>query len=189
MKRKTTHSQKKLDQQAAQIASEIFNLVNQYTNDSAVSKFFLQEEISQSLYISAGGLASVIYEPQLEPDDIKDARVLSLFLVLMTYGFQIYIKERSLRTNAAPYKLPTDIQFIQSANQLVLTKSLEGNVLSTPLADAIIAIILKQIRKNIEVKHYEQTSYLLNATKLYEYMTVALYFGYNFASLLINKKT
>ena len=95
-----------LEDQAMLIAGEIFHLINQYTHDSNISKFFLTDYIASSCYGLAGGFASVIYTPALKPKEVKNTTILSFVYALMTYGFNIYLKERSLATNAAPYKLP-----------------------------------------------------------------------------------
>src|SRR6266498_1620288 len=88
------------EDQALLIAGEIFNLINQYTNDSHISKFFLTDEVAPACYGLAAGFTSVVYNPALEPEETIDTSLLSFFYALMTYGFNIYLKERSLRTNA-----------------------------------------------------------------------------------------
>ena len=89
MKSMVDKKKKLLKEQAVSIAAEIFNLTNQYTHDSATSKFFPPEEISTSFYVAAGGFASVNYTPQLEASEIRHTQALSFFLILITYGFQI----------------------------------------------------------------------------------------------------
>ena len=56
-----------LEEQALLIAGEIFNLINQYTHDSTVSKFFLADEVANACYGLAAGFTSVVYTPALEP--------------------------------------------------------------------------------------------------------------------------
>ena len=95
-----------LEDQALLIANEIFNLINEYTNDSHVSKFFLTDEIASSCYGLTAGFTSVVYTPSLNSEETIDAAMLSFLYALMTYGFNIYLKERSLRTSSKPYRLP-----------------------------------------------------------------------------------
>ena len=180
-------AEKQLQLQATYIANDIFALMNQYTHDSATAKFFLSDEISKSIYVTAGSFASVVYAPQLEIEEITTANILPLFLVLITYGFQIYIKERSLKTNAAPYRLPTDEEFIHDASNAILTEAIEGNIIATPLAEAIIEIMLNQLQSTINLDDYELNDYAMDEQKVYDYMTIALYFGYNLATVLLNK--
>src|SRR5258708_5425884 len=130
-----------LEEQSMLIASEIFNLINQYTHDSNVSKFFLTDEIAAACYSLACGFSSVIYTPPLEPENIKDTAILSLMYALMTYGFNIYLKERSLTTNAAPYSLPTDRKIVKKIQKKTLTLTSTGKLTSTPLAEKIIDIL------------------------------------------------
>ncbi len=179
--------EKQIHEQATHIASEIFALMNQYTHDSATAKFFLTDEISKSLYVTAGSFASVVYSPQLEIEEITTANILPLFLILITYGFQIYIKERSLKTNAAPYRLPTDEDFIREASTAVLLEATNGNIIATPLAEAIIEIMLDQLKTTINLEEYMLEEYEMDEQKVYDYITIALYFGYNLASVLLNR--
>ena len=94
-----------LEDQALLIANEIFNLINEYTNDSHVSKFFLTDEIASACYGLTAGFTSVIYTPSLNPEQTVDSAMLSFLYALMTYGFNIYLKERSLKTNSQPYRI------------------------------------------------------------------------------------
>jgi hypothetical protein len=187
MKQTPKEQKEKLLLQATQMANEIFALMNQYTHDSATAKFFLNDEITQSIYVTAGSFTSVIYAPQLEVDEIAESAILPIFLILITYGFQIYIKERSLKTNAAPFRLPTDEAFIREAGIAVLAEATEGNVIVTPLAEAVMTIMLEQLRATINMEEYESSEYEMDEQKAYDYMTVALYYGYNFASVLLNR--
>src|SRR5882672_428074 len=95
-----------LEDQALIIANEIFNLINQYTNDSSVSKFFLTDEIASSCYSLTAGFTSVIYTPNLEPEQTVDAALLSFLYALMTNELNIYPKKRSLSTNSPLSSLP-----------------------------------------------------------------------------------
>src|SRR5437667_9539308 len=108
-----------LEEQALLIAGEIFNLINQYTHDSNVSKFFLTDEVARACYGLAGGFSSVIYSPPLKPDEIKDTTILSFIYAVMTYGFNIYLKERSLVTNGKPYSMPIDTAVIKKAQKKI----------------------------------------------------------------------
>ncbi len=174
-----------LKKQAVTIASEISHLITQYTHDSFTSKFFLTDEIGTNFYIAAGGFAAVIYEPQLEADEVQNIHALSFFLILITYGFQIYIRERSLRTNSSPYTLPTNKKKIEVANSVILERAETGNLVSSPLADEIIELTLMQVQKTLHEKDFTLAEHRLNEKKLYTYMTVSLYFGYNMAAELL----
>ncbi len=187
MKRIKKQTDKQLQQQAMRMATEIFELMNQYTHDSATAKFFLNDEINRSLYVTAGSFASVVYAPQLEIEEITTSAILPLFLILITYGFQIYLKERSLKTNSAPFRLTTDEAFIRDASSAVLSEAIDGNIIATPLTEAIIAIILEQLRSTLELEQYEEEGYEMDEQRVYDYMAIALYFGYNLATVLLNK--
>lgn len=177
-----------LEDQALLIANEIFNLINQYTDDSHVSKFFLTDEIATACYGLTAGFTSVVYTPALDPEKTIDATMLSFLYALMTYGFNIYLKERSLRTNSAPYRLPYDKKTITKAQKDTLARTADGDLFSTPLADNIIAIIVENITTQMDIKEFSLKGHRLNKRKFWDYVKISLYWGYNFAEELLDKK-
>lgn len=188
MAKKTTNNIIKLEEQALVIANEIFGLINEYTNDSHVSKFFLTDEIASTCYSLTAGFTSVVYTPSLEPDQTGDATLLSFLYALLTYGFNIYLKERSLRTNSQPYTLPVDKKIIKQAQKDTLSRTTKGDLISTPLADNIIAIIIENIATQMDLYEFEITGRRLKKRKFWEYVKLSLYWGYNFAGELVDNK-
>lgn len=177
-----------LKDQAITIAVEIFNLINKYTNDSNVSKFFLSDEISHACYGLAGGFSSVVYTPALQPEQVKNKAILSFYYTLMTYGFNIYLRERSILTNASPYMLTDDKKIIKKAQKKVLSLTSKGKLISTPLADRIIDILLENINKQMSVREFTIPKHRLDKTKYFDYAKLSLYWGYNFARELLTEK-
>jgi len=188
MSDKTQNTPAHLEDQALLIANEIFNLINEYTHDSYVSKFFLTDEIASTCYSLTAGFTSVIYTPALDPEQTVDAMLLSFLYALMTYGFNIYLKERSLRTNSAPYNLPIDKKVIKKAQKDTLTRTSKGDLVSTPLADNIIAIIVENISTQMDLSEFVIKGHRLNKRKFWDYVKLSLYWGYNFAEELMDKK-
>lgn len=174
-----------LEDQALLIAGEIFNLINQYTHDSNVSKFFLSDEVANACYGLAAGFASVVYSPALEPEETIDSALLSFLYALMTYGFNIYLKERSLRTNASPYSMPTDAKVIKKAQKATLARTSKGDLLSTPLADKIIRIIVENIEQQMDMNEFTVKGHRIHKRKFWDYTKLSLFWGYNFAGMLL----
>lgn len=187
MPKKIIKKEKGLEEQAMLIAGEIFALINQYTHDSNISKFFLTDEIALACYGMAGGFASVIYTPPLKPKEIKNTTILSFIYALMTYGFNIYLKERSLATNAAPYKLPTQPDAIKKIKARTLADTSKGKLVSTPLADNIIKILIKNIKNQINIEDMNFKGRKFNQKKFLDYSKLSMYWGYNFARELVNE--
>jgi hypothetical protein len=177
-----------LEEQAMLIAGEIFNLINQYTHDSNTSKFFLTDDIARVSYGLAGGFASVIYTKPLEPEELKDSAILSFIYALMTYGFNIYLRERSLTTNSSPYSLPTDIHVIKKVQKRTLNLTAEGKLNSTVLADKIGAILISNVKNQIDLQEFKMKDHRFNKKKFLDYTKLSLYWGYNFARELLNEK-
>ena len=177
-----------LEDQALLIANEIFNLINEYTNDSHVSKFFLTDEIATACYSLTAGFTSVIYTPSLDPEQTVDATMLSFLYALMTYGFNIYLKERSLKTNSQPYRLPYEKIVVKKAQEKTLSRTAKGDLMSTPLADNIIALIVENITTQMDMSEFAINGHRLNKRKFWDYVKLSLYWGYNFAGELVDKK-
>lgn len=178
----------RLEDQALIIANEIFNLINEYTHDSHVAKFFLTDDIATACYSLTAGFTSVIYTPILDPETTVDATLLSFLYALMTYGFNIYIKERSLRTNSKPYRLPSEKSVVKRAQKITLTKTAKGELISTPLTDNIIALIIENIRDQMDITEFLIPGHRMNKRKFWDYVKLSLYWGYNFAGELLDKE-
>lgn len=190
MSQKIAENTPGLEDQALVIAGEIFNLINQYTHDSNISKFFLPDEVATACYSLAAGFSSVVYAPALDPEDTVDAALLSFYYALMTYGVNIYLKERSLKTNASPYNMPTDKRLVRKAQKLTLEKTSQGELDSTPLADKIISVITENIENQMDLKEFQVKKHRLNKKKFWDYTKLSLYWGYNFGKeLLRNNQT
>ncbi|MBU3979430.1 hypothetical protein KJ980_06820 [Patescibacteria group bacterium] len=186
MKKQFNGDTTRLEEQSMLIAGEIFNSLNQYTHDSNISKFFLTDDIANACYGLAGGFASVIYIPQPEPEEIKNTTALSFIYALMTYGFNIYLKEHSLSTNAAPYTLPRDPKIIKKIQKKTLSYTSRGKLVSTPLADKIIRILTNNIKNQVKIEEFTLKGYRINKSKFLDYSKLSIYWGYNFARELLN---
>ena len=174
-----------IEEQAMLIASEIFGLTDQYTDDSSISKFFLTDDVATACYGLAGGFASAIYTPALEAEEIQDTTILSFIYALMTYGFNIYLKERSLSTNGAPYRMPIDPAIIKKIKKKTMSAAKRGKLVSTPLADRIIKILITNIKDKIKTKELSLKGHSLNRQKFFDYSKLSMYWGYNFAKGLL----
>lgn len=171
----------KLEEQALLIAGEIFGLINKYTNDSNTAKFFLTDSVAAACYGLAGGFTSAIYSPHLTPEKIQNTTMLSLLYTLMTYGFNIYLKEHSLSTNSAPYQIPQDPEIIKKIQKKTLDSTSRGELLSTLLADKIINILITNIKNQIKTEELTIENHELDNKKFLDYCNLSMYWGYNFA--------
>ncbi|MEK7571050.1 MAG: hypothetical protein AAB553_02140 [Patescibacteria group bacterium] len=174
-----------LEDQAIVIAEEVFELIHEYTHDSALSKFFLTDEIANASYVLAGGFAAVIYNPALDPKEVEDTEILSFLYAMITYGFNLALKERSLLTNSSPYTLPNDKKKIKAVQKHLLEKASKGDLEATGLGNKIIAIIVNNIKTKIAIRDFRIKDHRIQTKKFHEYAKLSLYWGYNFAHLLL----
>lgn len=177
-----------VEEEALIIADEIFNLMYEYTHDSTVSKFFLTDEIADTCFVLAGAFASMVYEPVLEPEEIPDTEILSLLYALITYGFKLALKEHSLVTDGAPYKLPNNKKLIKTVQKKLLDKVAQGELYSTELSAKVIDLMRKNMKERLDYTDFILTGHKLQKKKFYEYTKLSLYWGYNFANELLIKE-
>lgn len=177
-----------LEEQAVLIAGEIFGLIDQYTHDSNVSKFFLKDEIADSCYGLAGGFAALVYTPALDPEEVQDTQILSFLYALITYGFNIYLKERSFLTNSAPYTLPYDKKTVKKLQKKTLQLTSKAQLASTPLLNTIIEIILQNIEDRVTLDDFRIKKHRISKKRFLSYSKLSLYWGYNFAEQLLKQK-
>jgi hypothetical protein len=177
-----------LEEQAILLTNEIFSLLDQYTHDSNVSKFFLTDEIAFSCFALAGSFVAPCFDPPLSPSLVKKSALLSFYYSLMTYGFNLYLKERSLTTNEPPYMFMSQKKQIKKIRNDLLERMLRGDIISTPLADEVIAMLLKSSQKNLVFSEFSIPDYKLSKSKFYDYARLSLYWGYNFARFVLIEK-
>jgi hypothetical protein len=188
MKNISPREESRLEDQALLIAGEIFGLIDKYTNDSNISKFFLTDEIADSCYALAGGFAALVYTPSLDPEEIQDTQILSFLYALITYGFNIYLKERSFLTNSAPYSLPIDKKTIKKVQKNTLLLTSKAKLASTPLLNTIIDIILQNITDRVAMEDFRIKKHRVNKKKFLSYSKLSLYWGYNFGKQLLAER-
>src|SRR5205823_3710706 len=99
-----------------------------------------------------------------------------------------YLKERSLKTNSKPYQLPYDQIIVKKAQKITLSRTAKGNLISTPLADNIIVLIIENITNQMDLSEFQIKDHTLNIRKFWDYIKLSLYWGYNFAAELVDKK-
>lgn len=174
-----------LQKQANHIILEIMNSLSEYTDDNVVSKFFLPDEISHACYVAAGAMSSVVYIPLLESNEIENYPLLNLYFIAITYGFQIFLKERSHTTNSAPYKFPQNQKIISKARQKVFKQAEKGKLTSTDLAATVISIFTKHMNRTVQKQEYVKRDRPIDEEKFNTYIGIALYWGYNFAKEVI----
>lgn len=95
------------DPKAIKIYKDIVKSLNEYPNDGVQSKFFLPENLTiNSRSIAAAFVMS--FNPKLKLDSVYNSELYSLFLLAAVCGMQIFLKERSMLKNSAPYKVQSN---------------------------------------------------------------------------------
>ena len=175
---------KKLESQAKLVAAEIASLMNEYTHDSAEAKFYLPTEVSDPILITAGSFASQLYS-LAAVEDLNNTAAFSMFYLAITYGFQVYLKELSIKTGGAPYQYPTDSVFIEAARMRIYDLAQKKELITTDLCDLVFEIFLSNLRKNYLESEFEYGGLEFDEELFFAYLGVSLYWGYNFAKEVV----
>lgn len=175
---------KKLHNQAALIAGDIASLMNQYTNDSAESKFYLPSEVSEPILLTAASFSSQFY-PLLEPTELSNTAVFSMLYLAITYGFQVYLKELSIKTNGAPFSYPTNSEFVEKSKIKIYELADKKELVTTDLSDEVFELFLTNFKKNFIVSEFQYGEIDVDQELFFAYIGVSLYWGYNFAKEII----
>lgn len=175
---------KKLHNQAILIAADIAGLMNQYTNDSAESKFYLPGEVSEPILLTAASFASQFY-PRLDAAELSDTAVFSMLYLAITYGFQVYLKELSIKTNSAPFSYPTDSQFVEKARNKIYELADKKELTTTDLSDEVFELFITNLKQNFIASEFQYGDSDIDRELFFAYIGVSLYWGYNFAKEII----
>ena len=176
--------QRQLEEQATSVSRDIAQLTDQFTDDSSESKFYLPTDVSDPIYIQAGAYASKFYS-NFDIEEIIQTSVFGMFYLSLTYGFQVYLKEHSIKTNSAPFKYITDHEVLELAAKKIFDLAEKKAIKTTNLADAVFEIFLNNLRRNINVREFEFQNDEFNQDLFFTYLGLSLLWGYSFARLVI----
>jgi hypothetical protein len=175
---------KKLHNQAKLIAADIADLMNQYTNDSAESKFYLPSEVSAPILLTAASFASQFY-PLLDASELSDTAVFSMLYLAITYGFQVYLKELSIKTSGSPFSYPRDYEFIEKSRHKIYELADRKELTTTDLSDEVFELFLTNLKQNFIEREFQYGDVDIDRELFFAYIGVSLYWGYNFAKEVI----
>ncbi len=176
---------KKLRNQATLVAADIASLMNQYTDDSVQSKFYLPSEVSDPILVTAASFASQFY-PLIEAEELSETAVFSMLYLAITYGFQVYLKELSIKTGGAPFSYPTDKDFVEAARNKIYELAESKELVTTDLSDEVFEIFLTNLKQNFIESEFQYGDVDIDRELFFAYLGVCLYWGYNFGKEVIS---
>lgn len=170
------------------IWEEIICSMDQYTNDSLLSKFYLPEDLLTHCRGAATVFSQLLYTPIPSSTDTSKTRLYSLFYLTMTYGVQVFLKERSITTGYLPYEITNDPGLIRSARCKVGRVLSEGIKIKPPVSQ-VMDIFLTELNAHQYIRRFSLKGREFNSEKFDNLLPAAVMWGYLTAGELIIDKT
>lgn len=184
MKRLPNTEELAVDQRVLRIWEDIVYSMDQYTNDSSLSKFYLPEEILLHCRKAANVFSQLLYTPIPTPDEVHKTRMYNLLYLSMTCGVQIYLKERSLTKPYAPYHIKATEHDIRLARTRV-TKMLSEGVKVQPPVSQVMELIITNLHTEQYIKRLSLKNREFNIEKFETLLPAAIMWGYLFTKELL----
>lgn len=184
MKRLPSSEHEEIDPIVNRIWEEIVYSMDEYTNDSTLSKFYLPEDILIHCRKAAQVFAQLLYTPIPSQDEVKRTRLYGLLNLSMTCGVQIFLKERSYSKPYAPYKINVESNHIRNVRNKVGKLLSEGIKVQPPVSQ-VMEIVITNLNTDQYIKRLSLRGKEFNAEKFENLLPAAIMWGYLFAKELI----
>jgi len=172
------------DPLAHRIYEDVVCSMEQYANDSSLSKFYLPENFLHHSRKTASIFAQIHYAPLLEPDKAERSRIFALFFFSMSCGAQIFFKERSIFTNFSPYSLFDDEEVVKDIKRRV-TKMLFDGATILETTDQAMRIFLQQLVTPKLLRRLVVRDHDFDTEKFDRFMPASILWGYLFAKEMV----
>ena len=184
MKRLPNKEEQQIDPSVQRIWEEIVYSMDQYTNDSVLSKFYLPEEILAHCRSAANIFAQLLYTPIPSPTEIQKTRLYGMLYLSMACGVQIYLKERSLTKGFLPYRITKDESIIRIARNKVGKVLSEGIKVQPPVSQ-VMELFITQLNTEQYVRRFSIRGREFNSEKFENLLPAAIMWGYLIAQELV----
>ena len=96
MKRLPSKQEQQLDPSVQRIWEDIVYSMDQYTHDSALSKFYLPEDLLVHCRKASNIFSQLLYNPIPSPEEVSRTRLYGMLYLSMTGGVYKYILRREV---------------------------------------------------------------------------------------------
>lgn len=173
-----------IDPLAQRVYEDVVCSMEQYTDDSAVSKFYLPEPLLSHSRKTASIFAQIHYAPLLTPAQAVKSRLFGLLLLSIICGSQIYFKERSVFTNFAPYQIRSNEKVIKDIKHRV-TKMLFDGATILETTDQVMRLFLDHMVTPRMMRRLAMHDHDFDREKFDRFMPASILWGYLFAKEMI----
>lgn len=161
--------------------------MDQYTNDSQVSKFYLPENLLIHCRSAAAIFTQLLYFPIPSTREAEKTRLYSLLYLTMAYGVQVYLKERIITRGYLPYNIISNPDAIRSARSKIGRMLSEGIKVKSPVSQ-VMDIFLIELNAHQYMRRFNLKNRELNTEKFDNLLPASIMWGYLTASELIREK-
>lgn len=176
-----------LDPMASQIWEEVVISMTQFTHDSVTSKFLPPEDLLVYIRPIAASFALLHYTPLPTMKEIYKSHLYGLFYLSIVCGIQMFLKERAIRKQYAPYAIQTDQNLVRDAKNNVMKQLAEGIKVFPPI-NQTMDIFLTHMLTPRRLERLPIQDREFDSAKFDKFMPVTLLWGYLFAREVIVDK-
>jgi len=177
MKRLPDQEEQLIDSTVQRIWEDIVYSMDQYTNDSTLSKFYLPEDALTHCHVAATIFTQLLYYPIPSPQEAKKTRLYAMVHLAMTCGVQIFLKERGLKKGFSPYKITTDEVAIRDARNKIGRVLSEGIKVKPPVSQ-VMELFIAQLNTPHYLRRFSLKGHEFNSEKFENLLPAAIMWGY-----------
>ncbi len=184
MKRLPSKENIMMDMVAQRLFEEIVYSMDQYTNDSSISKFYCPEIILFHCQKTAKIFSQLIYSPIPPVKKIAKSHASGIFYLAMACGVQIFLKERILNKGYLSYKIKTDISYLREVRNNIGVILSEGIKVKPPVSQ-VMDFFIEELTHEQYLKRISLQNHEFNKDKFDNLLPAAIMWGYLFTKELI----
>ncbi|MEK7605145.1 MAG: hypothetical protein AAB478_01335 [Patescibacteria group bacterium] len=184
MKRLPSKQEQQLDPSVQRIWEDIVYSMDQYTHDSALSKFYLPEDLLVHCRKASNIFSQLLYNPIPSPEEVSRTRLYGMLYLSMTGGVQIYLKERSLTKGYLPYRIRKEDEDIRLARQKIGRTLSEGIKVQPPVSQ-VMELFITHLNTQQYIRRFSLRGREFNVDKFENLLPAAIMWGYLFAKELV----
>lgn len=183
MKKLPSPEEQQIDPTVQRIWEAIVYSMDEYTHDSALSKFYLPEDLLEHCRGAANIFAQLLYTPIPSSEEIKRTRLYGMLYLSMTCGVQIYLKERAFTKGYLPYRILNDEVTVRLARNKV-GKILSEGIKVQPPVSQVMELFITHLNTEQYIRRFTLRGKEFNAEKFENLLPAAIMWGYLLAKEL-----
>lgn len=176
------------DPDALMIWNEIIRSLDEYPDDSILSKFFLPEQLTFQCRLIAAGITASLYRPILSEEEIFNQKIYHIILMATIWGMQTFLKEWSVIKNKRTYNIKyTKSEDLEKVRKKILNKLIK-NVTVSKTPRLVLQKFIEKFSLIEKKNNFDLNDKVFIKKKYPTMLTAGVYWGYLFAKETISDK-